>query len=312
MNLASEIIIETRELTKKYNDFIAVNSLNLSIKKSEIFGLLGPNGAGKTTILLMLLGLTEPTSGKCSVCGFNPLKEPLKIKSLLGYLPERVGVFENITAKQNLKYIARLNRIPSKDIPNKISKVLDNVGLENVDELKVGKFSRGMKQRLGIANILIKEPKVVFLDEPTQGLDPKGITEILNLFKNLNVDNDVTILVSSHLIHQMETLCTKIGIMVNGKLVMQSEVSDLYLKVKKNWLIEIEALNINDYILNKIYDLKGVIKIDQFKTNLIISCESDLRSNISQILIKNGALLNKLIVKNNTLDEIYAKYSGVL
>ena len=142
MNQTSETIIETKELTKKYDDFVAVNSLNLSIKKSEIFGLLGPNGAGKTTILLMLLGLTEPTSGSCSVCGFDPLTEPLKIKSLLGYLPERIGVFENITAKQNLRYIARLNHIPSNDIPKKINKVLDDVGLENTDDLKVGKFSR--------------------------------------------------------------------------------------------------------------------------------------------------------------------------
>ena len=311
MNLTSELIIETKGLTKKYDDFVAVNSLNLSIKKSEIFGLLGPNGAGKTTILLMLLGLTEPTSGNCSVCGFNPLKEPLKIKSLLGYLPERIGVFENITAKQNLNYIARLNRIPSKDIPKKINKVLDNVGLENAADLKVGKFSRGMKQRLGIANILIKEPTVVFLDEPTQGLDPRGITEILDLFKKINVDDDVTILVSSHLIYQMEKLCNKIGIMVNGNLVMQSEVSDLNLKLKKNWLIEIEALNINDHMLNKIYDLNGVINIDRFKTNLMISCDRDLRSDISQILIKNGALLHKIVEKNNTLDEIYKKYSGV-
>ena len=259
----------------------------------------------------MLLGLTEPTSGNCSVCGFNPLKEPLKIKSLLGYLPERIGVFENITAKQNLRYIARLNHIPSKDIPKKINKVLDNVGLENTADLKVGKFSRGMKQRLGIANILIKEPKVVFLDEPTQGLDPRGITEILNLFKKINVDDDVTILVSSHLIYQMEKMCTKIGIMVNGNLVMQSDVSDLNQKLKKNWLIEIEALNINDHMLNKISNLDGVIQLDQFKTNLTISCDRDLRSNISEILIKNGALLHRIGEKNNILDEIYKKYSGV-
>ena len=206
-------------------------------------------------------------------------------------------------------YISRLNRIPSGEIPKKITKVLNEVGLENAANLKVGKFSRGMKQRLGMANILIKEPKVMLLDEPTQGLDLKGATEMLDLFQNINTNDNVTILISSHLIHQMGKICKNIGIMVNGNMVIQSEVGNLKFNLK-SWLIEIEALNINDHILNEINYLKGVIEINRFGNKLMIHCDSDLRSTISKILVMNGASLKKLIVKNDILEEIYKKYTG--
>ena len=311
MNPSSNLAVEIKALTKKYDDFKAVNSLNLSIKKGEVFGLLGPNGAGKTTVLLMLLGLTEPTSGDCKVYGFDPKKETLKIKSIVGYLPERTGAYEHITAKQNLKYVARLNHISSKEIPDLITDVLQKVGLNDVEEIKVGKFSRGMKQRLCIANVLIKDPKVIFLDEPTQGLDPNGITDILNLLKKLNIEKDVTILIASHLIHQIEQICDRIGIMVNGKMVVQGKIDVLNRMDGQNWLIEIEALNLSDSLLERIKAIQGVVKIERDGEKIIIISDHDIRSFVSKYLIDNNVTINKFLLRDRTLDELYKKYSGV-
>ena len=222
-----QIVIETQELTKVYGEQVAVNHLNLKINQGEIFGFLGPNGAGKTTTLLMLLGLSEPTSGKAWVCGFDPTREPLKVKRVVGYLPENVGFYEDMNAAQDLKYIGRLNGIPDEISARKIEELLKAVDLEGEPKKRVGDYSRGMRQRLGIAEVLLKDPQVVFLDEPTLGLDPDGSNQILEFIQSLSRDKKITVFFCSHLLDQVQKVSHRVGIMIKGQLVAAGRIEDL-------------------------------------------------------------------------------------
>ena len=220
-------IVECQKLTKIYGRQVVVNRLELTINEGEIFGFLGPNGAGKTTTLLMLLGLSEPTSGSAKVCGFNPTREPLKVKRLVGYLPENVGFYDDMNAVQNMQYVSRLNGLPDSQSLEKIEKLLEIVELKDEREKKVGDFSRGMRQRLGIAEVLIKEPRVVFLDEPTLGLDPDGSIRMLDLIASLSRDKNITVFFSSHLLDQVQKISHRVGIMLKGNLVALGRIDDL-------------------------------------------------------------------------------------
>jgi len=222
-----EIVIRTEELTKRYGKQAAVDRLSLEVTEGEVFGFLGPNGAGKTTTMLMLLGLTEPTSGTVRVCGYDPARDPLKVKELIGYLPENVGFYEDMDARQNLRYIARLNRVPDAVSTGRIDRLLDQVDLAKESDKKVGSYSKGMRQRLGIAEVLVKEPKVLFLDEPTIGLDPDGTNRMLDLIRGLSRDRRMTIFFSSHLLEQVQRISDRIGIMIRGKLVAAGPLAEL-------------------------------------------------------------------------------------
>lgn len=188
-------IIKLSGLTKNYGAFQAVKGLNLEIGKGEIFGLLGPNGAGKTTTILMMMGLTEPTSGMAQVCGVNATTHPIMVKQKVGYMPDSVGFYDNMTAMENLMYIGELNGIPRNEIQSRALATLETVGLTGkaVDK-KTRAYSRGMKQRLGLAEVLIKEPEVVVLDEPTLGIDPSGVKEFLSLISSLSRERGLTVL----------------------------------------------------------------------------------------------------------------------
>ena len=220
-------IIEAEGLTKKYGTQIAVNNLILQIREGEVFGFLGPNGAGKTTTLLMFLGLTEPTSGKVRVVGFDPTREPLRVKEKVGYLPENVGFYDDMDARQNLRFIAHLNHIPDKVSSKKTEELLQMVGLLEEAKKKVGTYSKGMRQRLGIAEVLIKEPKLIFLDEPTIGLDPDGTNRMLDLIHSLSREKNITIFLSSHLLDQVQRICDRVGIMIKGDLVAMGPIEEL-------------------------------------------------------------------------------------
>jgi ABC-2 type transport system ATP-binding protein len=220
-------IIETEGLTKRYGSQAAVNELTLQILEGEVFGFLGPNGAGKTTTLLMFLGLTEPTAGNVNVCGFDPRREPLRVKEKVGYLPESVGFYDDMDARQNLQYVARLNGIPDKISGPRIDAWLREVGLLDEGEKKVGTYSKGMRQRLGIAEVMIKDPKVIFLDEPTIGLDPDGTNRMLDLIHSLSRDKNITIFLSSHLLDQVQRICDRVGIMIKGNLVAVGPIQEL-------------------------------------------------------------------------------------
>lgn len=241
-----DVILIAEELTKRYGSETAVNHLNLTVGEGEVFGFLGPNGAGKTTSILMFLGLTEPTSGKVRVVGFDPTRDPFHVKEKVGYLPENVGFYDDMDARQNLRFIAKLNRIPDKVSTTRIDETLGLVGLLDEAKKKVGVYSKGMRQRLGIAEVLIKEPKLIFLDEPTIGLDPDGTNRMLDLIHTLSRDRGMTIFLSSHLLDQVQRICDRVGIMIKGNLVAVGPIEEL--AKKKLGLGENEA-----YTLEEIY-----------------------------------------------------------
>ena len=225
--MEGQLVIDTEELTKRYASETAVNHLNLQIKEGEVFGFLGPNGAGKTTTLLMFLGLTEPTSGKVRICGLDPTRDTFRVKKMVGYLPENVGFYDDMDARQNLRYVARLNRIPDEVSSNKIDELLKQVGLFEEAGKKVGVYSKGMRQRLGIAEVLIKEPRIAFLDEPTIGLDPDGTNRMLDLIHSLSREKNITVFLSSHLLDQVQRICDRVGIMIKGNLVAVGPIQEL-------------------------------------------------------------------------------------
>ncbi|NIO04727.1 MAG: ATP-binding cassette domain-containing protein [Proteobacteria bacterium] len=225
--MAKQPIIETEELTKTYDKEMAVDHLSFSVMEGEVFGFLGPNGAGKTTALLMLLGLTEPTSGKARVLGVDPTRNPIKVKGMIGYLPENTGFYGDLNAKQTLRLVADLNGLARELAEERMESALKTVGLDTEAEKRVGAYSRGMRQRLGIAELLIKDPKVAFLDEPTLGLDPDGTNRMMDLIEKLCREKKMTVLLSSHLLHLVQRICHRVGIMIRGKMVAQGPMDRL-------------------------------------------------------------------------------------
>jgi ABC-2 type transport system ATP-binding protein len=222
-------VIETSRLTKRYGRLPVVEALDVRIREGEVYGFLGPNGAGKSTTLLMLLGLTRPSSGTARVCGLDPTRDARRIKERVGYLPENVGFYDELTARESLDYMAELNGIGRGESRARIREALETVGLDE-DEVRgktVGAFSRGMKQRLGIAEVLVKEPRVLFLDEPTLGLDPDGARRIVELVGRLNRERGITVLLSSHQLEQVQRVSTRVGMMVRGRLVAEGAIDDL-------------------------------------------------------------------------------------
>jgi len=225
--METDVIIETTDLTKHYGHQTAVDHLTFKVHEGEIFGFLGPNGAGKTTTLLMLLGLSRPSDGKAQICGLNPDRHAREVKRLVGYLPENVGFYEDLNAVQSLEYIADLNDLNGDQIHDKVLTALKDVGLSDDLNKKLGAYSRGMKQRLGIAEVLIKDPKVMFLDEPTLGLDPDGATKMIELINSLNQERKITVLLSSHHLHQVQRISSRVGIMIKGKMMAEGSINDL-------------------------------------------------------------------------------------
>ncbi len=225
--METQTIIQTAGLTKRYDHQTAVDHLDFQVVEGEIFGFLGPNGAGKTTTLLMLLGLSRPTEGTATVCGLDPERKAMEVKKIVGYLPENVGFYGDMDAVQSLRYIAELNRIPGSEAEDRIHEVLKLVGLSENGVKKVGAFSRGMKQRLGIAEVLLKEPKVMFLDEPTLGLDPEGAVRLIELIQSLNQERRITVLLSSHHLQQVQKISHRVGIMIKGRMVAEGSVEAL-------------------------------------------------------------------------------------
>ena len=219
--------IRTRKLTKRYGDLVAVDHLDLEIHSGEIFGLLGQNGAGKTTTILMLLGLTEPSDGEAWVVGLDPARHPLEVKRRVGYMPDSVGFYSDLTGRENLRYTARLNRVPDELAETTIDEVLEQVGLTDRANDLTDTYSRGMLQRLGIADALVKDPDVLILDEPTTAIDPLGVTEVLLLLRRLVEERGLAVLLSSHLLNQVQSVCDRIGIFASGRMIGNGTIAEL-------------------------------------------------------------------------------------
>jgi len=306
----NQLIVETVNLSKTYDDTKAVDGLNLRIEDGDMFGFLGPNGAGKTTTILMLLGLTEPTSGSVYVGGYNSTREPLKVKAMSGYLPEKVGFYENLTAACNIAYTARLNSLPEAVVTKRVNEALEVVGLSEVAEQNVGTFSRGMKQRLAIADILVKMPKIAILDEPTAGIDPEGVNQMLDLIAGIARERKMTVIMSSHQLHQVQRICNRVGIMVKGHLVVEGSLDQLSRDALggKHFDIEVRLTEITPGIVDSVKQIAGVLSIKSTEDVLLISCSQDLRPQIAKAIVDANGLLVEMKIQSYALEDIYLKY----
>jgi ABC-2 type transport system ATP-binding protein len=303
-------VVETKDLTKRYREKLAVNALNLTVQEGEIFGFLGPNGAGKTTTILMLLGLTEPSAGNVSVCGFNPKRESLEVKRRVGYLPENPGFYDDISARDNLLYMARLNRIPEDEARRRTAEVLDQVGLSEDGKRLVREYSRGMKQRLGIAEVLVKNPRAIILDEPTLGIDPDGAIRILELIKSLNREHNLTVLLSSHQLQQVQQICNRVGIIVKGRLIVQGEMDELGKSILKGrqWNFLVEVSGAHDGLERELASIQGVDEVEKRSHGWFLRCTEDVRGEVVALVARKGLKLLQLRSEDPTLEEIYLKY----
>lgn len=313
-------VIEIKGLTKKYGSYRAVDNLTLSLAPGEIFGLLGPNGAGKSTTILMLMGLTEPDEGRISVFGIDPVRNPVEVKKIVGYLPEDVGFYDHMSGLENLIYTARLNGLPVGDAHSAAREMMEKVGLQQEMDKKAGKYSRGMRQRLGLADALIKKPKVIILDEPTLGIDPAGMRTFLELIVRLSREEGITVLFSSHHLHQVQQVCDRVGIFVKGKLLAEGNINELARSLFATSAYTIEAgiwgdgedgnsgSNKAASVEKALKALEGVDKVTLNQNRYQIECSSDLTAHIARTIVSTGAGLTYLNKKEYGLDDIYYKY----
>jgi ABC-2 type transport system ATP-binding protein len=309
-----ENIIELVNVTKRYPTHTAVEDLNLAIRKGEIFGLLGPNGAGKSTTILMMLGLSDPTSGSVKVCGYDSTRNPIEVKRRTGYLPEDVGFYEEYTGLENLLYTARLNGFTTREATRKAEDLLRRVGLADSASQKAGKYSRGMRQRLGLADVLIKDPEMIILDEPTLGIDPKGVDELLSLIVQLSKEEGLTVLLSSHHLHQVQEICDRVGLFVKGKLLAEGNIHTLSqeLFTAEPFMIEAGVATmspkVSDAIKTMLEDIDGVVRVNTHPGVFHVGCSRDAASEIARAIVESGAALRHLQKKEYGLDDIYNHY----
>ena len=303
----SETVIEARGLTKRYGGATAVNGISFTVDRGEIFGLLGPNGAGKTTTILMLLGLTEVTGGSVSVLGSDPVREPLKVKRKVGYMPDTVGFYDHMTAADNLRYTAALIGFPRSEREARIASALDRVGLSRVAEKRVGTFSRGMRQRLGLAEILMKEAQIAILDEPTSGLDPQATTELLEMIRGLKRDG-VAVLLSSHLLDRVQSVCDRVALFQSGNIALLGTVPELARQVLGGgYHVEVEADG--EGLAQRLAAVNGVQGVEQVglgRYRLLTEC--DVRPAAAAAVVNAGGQLRRLSVEDPSLDAIYNRY----
>jgi len=307
--MSDNLIIETRGLTKTYGKFTAVNSLNLSIEEGEVFGLLGPNGAGKTTTILMLMGFCEPTSGSVLVNGLNPLREPIKVKSVVGYMPEKIGFYDDMTARENIEYTGRLNGLRGSSLNTTIDELFEVVGLRDRANQSVGTFSHGMKQRLGIADVMIKRPKIAILDEPTSGIDPEGTDQVLDLIKTM-ARQKVTVIISSHLLHQLQKVCSGVGIFSRGQLIATGPVDKLGREAlrKGHYHIILPIAQLADRVRDEINRIPGVRSIDSVADSTIVAADDDISAELGRVVFDTTGLKLQMKVEEFELEDIYKQY----
>ncbi|MNJ95645.1 putative ABC transporter ATP-binding protein YxlF [compost metagenome] len=306
-------IIQLKGLTKCYGSQKAVDDLSLDIYKGEIFGLLGPNGAGKTTTILMMLGLTDPTSGSAFVCGYNATNNPISVKRKVGYMPDTLGFYDNMTALENLVYIARLNGLAEKEIMKRAIEVMEIVGLSSAMNKRTSTFSRGMKQRLGLADVLIKEPDVIILDEPTLGIDPNGVREFLTLIKRLSKEQELTVLLSSHHLHHVQQVCDRVGIFVKGKLLAQGNIDTLSgnLFSNKGHVVSVTLAQVVPQAWPLAQELRQWETIEQITINkktIEFECKQNITPALVRFFVEKEYDILGVHQKDYGLDDIYQKY----
>jgi ABC-2 type transport system ATP-binding protein len=308
--MAGEVVIRAEGLTKRYAGTLAVDHIDLKVDAGEIVGILGPNGSGKTTTILMLLGLTEPSEGRAEVAGFDPLREPLEVKRRVGYLPDQVGFYDGLSARDNLGYTGRLSGLPRSEIDARFADAMERVGLSHVERARVGTFSQGMRQRLGLAEVLMKRPSVAILDEPTTALDPHSTQEFLEMIRGLKADG-TAVLLSSHHLDQVQSVCDRVALFNRGRVALSGTVTELAGRVLGGGhVIDVEARSPDGAgaIADRLAAVPGVVRLQALGGERYrVDCQRDLRAEIARRLAPEVELIG-IHFAAPSLTEVYNRY----
>jgi ABC-2 type transport system ATP-binding protein len=306
----TEQVITAHGLTKTYGGTTVVDGIHFDVARGEIFGLLGPNGAGKTTTILMMLGLTDVTAGEVRVLGQDPVRDPLAVKRRVGYLPDMVGFYDHLSARENLTYTARLMGIPSGERTKRINDALGRVNLLDVAEKRAGTFSRGMRQRLGLAEILMKQAEIAILDEPTSGLDPQSTVDFLDLIGHLKREG-VTVLLSSHLLDQVQRMCDRVALFQSGRIVLMGTVAELARQVLgAGFVVEVEgSVPTGTELEQRLQAIAGVTGVERVSEDRYrLTADRDVRPEAARAVVAANGALRRLSVADPSLEAIYTQY----
>jgi ABC-2 type transport system ATP-binding protein len=302
-----DVVIETKQLVKKYENQTVVNHLDLAVYEGEIFGFLGPNGAGKTTTMKMLLGLVHPTAGTGSVAGHDIVKEVLEVRRSCGVLPDPAGFYDNLTARQNLKFYGRLYGLKGSDLKGRIEATLDLVGLKEAKDKKIGKFSKGMKQRFGVAQAIVHDPPVLMFDEPTAGIDPQGAEDFRALMRQMR-DHGKTVFLTSHIMPEVEAICDRIGIIVGGRMDICGHVDELvdHYAQRQGYRLKLCVRHGDEItLLRLLKGIDGVYAVAKSNGTFIIDASEDVAEPVSRAVSRSFGIVTVLESYRPSLNEIF-------
>jgi len=306
-------IIETFELSKKFGDFTAVDKVNFHVEEGEIFGLLGPNGAGKSTIIRMLTTLTTPTGGTAEVGGFDILKEPEKVREVVGIVSEKMIMYDRLTPRENLRLFGKLYNVPKPELEKRIDELIETVKMTKWANEQIGKFSTGMKQRINVIRALVSMPRVVYMDEPTLGLDPASTAEIRNLIKKLNEEQGLTIILTTHIMNEADMLCDRIGLIDKGKIVAIGSNTDLKSKIteKGKTVVELDVLDAPHDGAERLKKVEGVVSAAQKENSIkVIIAHENAFQEVVDAAMKSGLKLRNATMALPSLEDVFLHFTG--
>jgi len=310
----NNIAIKAANLTKKFGDLAAVDHISFDVKKGEIFGFLGPNGAGKTTTIRMLCTLSRPTEGSATVAGYDIVKEDSKVREHIGLVSEKMIMYDLLTAKENLKLFGKLYNIPNDLLDKRIHEVLSLVEMEKWANHQIGTFSTGMKQRINVVRGLLNRPEILFLDEPTLGLDPQSTSEIREIIRRINIENKTTIILTTHMMVEADMLCNRVGIIDHGKIVASDTPMNLKRMISKigTTVVELDILNLTNNMVALIQSLKCVKSVVmRDSTRIKVQAKGDDAFNdIIDTVRQNNGKISSIINLEPTLEDVFLHITG--
>jgi ABC-2 type transport system ATP-binding protein len=306
--VTSQPVITVSNLTKFYGDFKALDSVSFSVDKGWVYGYLGPNGAGKTTTIRTMLGLLNPNQGDVQIAGVNPSKNPVQALQNVGYAPELPILQSFFTAEQLLDFIGKMSGLTEQVRKKKMKELIDLVGLEGWGDKKIGKYSKGMVQRLSVALAIINDPAVLIMDEPTIGMDPEATAHFRNLFINLSKEGK-TVFISSHLLDEVQRICTHVGMINKGKMIFDGPLSEVLETFTQKWVIAAELKKTTKQIISSLQKLDFVenVRTDENKLLIELKEKKDLRGEISSEIFKHKGVLLSLNLRKITLEDAYLR-----
>ncbi|MDG6224608.1 MAG: ATP-binding cassette domain-containing protein [Candidatus Thermoplasmatota archaeon] len=306
-------IIQTDKLTKKFNSFTAVDKVTMDVEEGEVYGLLGPNGAGKSTLIRMLTTLSVPSEGTAKVAGYDIRRDPDKVRQAVGMVSEKMIMYERLTAYENLRLFSKLYNVPKRDMEERIADLLKIVNMTKWADTQIGKFSTGMKQRINVIRALVSMPRIVFMDEPTLGLDPQSTTEIRKLIKKLNDEQGLTIVLTTHIMNEADVLCDRIGLIDKGNIAAVGSPNDLKSMITErgNTIVDLDLIDPPANAWEMFRDLKIVKSASQTENMVkVIVSREDAFQEIVTASTGLGLRLRNANINQPSLEDVFLHFTG--